>query len=494
VNTSGKTILKNASFMMISQVVTWGLSLVIAVFLPRYLGVEAIGQYNLATSLWLITAVLISFGMDTMLTKEVARTPERLGELFGTIIALRMLFLALSFVVLLGYSGLAYTWPVVILVMLLGLNNVFAQVVAVLQATLQGLERMGPISMAAIISKFFGTLAVLGVIFLNQGVYAVALISGAGIALDMILLYYYLRKYVVLSFKINWAFARPILTASLPYLSAQLFIILYQQVDIVVMSWLVDVRNIGWYSVADKLMGTSLFVTTVFSAAAYPTLTKLVVSDPASFYRMARRSYQLMLLMSVPIGMGIMAIATPLVVLMFGEEFTNSGPVLSIMGFVMIFTSLNTLFGQLLICVDRQQVLTKIMAVATLATLPLDLIFVPITSRLFDNGAIGGALSFVFTEFGMLFFMARQLPKEIELSRELSFSIKVFLAGIGMAAVVWFVQDLTIFIPILVGVVVYGAAVVLFRVLHRDEWSMLFNLLSPIMQRFRIRQSPKPLP
>jgi O-antigen/teichoic acid export membrane protein len=494
VNTSGKTILKNASFMMISQVITWGLSLIIAVLLPRYLGVEAIGQFNLASTLWVIAAVLISFGMDTMLTKEVVRSPQRLPELFGTVVALRLFFLVLSFLVLMSYAGLAYTKPVLILVMLLGLNNLFAQIVAIQQSCLQGLERMGPISLATIIAKLFGTAAVLVIIFLEQGMYAVALISAAGISLNMILLHLSLRRYTKLNLKFNWQFARSILAASFPYLTVQLFIILYQQVDIVIMSWLVDVHNIGWYSVADKLMGTTLFFSTVFGAAAYPTLTKLVVSDPPAFFRLARKSFQLIWLVSVPIGMGVVAIATPMCVILFGEEFAKSGPVLSIMGFVMMFTSLNILLGQILICIDQQKFLTKVMAAATLATIPLDLVFVPLFLRVFNNAAMGGAFSFVVTELGMLFVMAWQLPKEIRLTQDYPIYLKVFLAGAGMAVAVWFVQDLFLAIPILVGVVAYAVAVLLLRVLPRDEWTSLLDMLSLFITRIRMRFAPKPVP
>ena len=70
---NGRTIAKNASVMMISQLVTWGLTIVLTIFLPRYLGAAALGQFHLANSLWAILAIAVTFGMEILLTKEIAR-------------------------------------------------------------------------------------------------------------------------------------------------------------------------------------------------------------------------------------------------------------------------------------------------------------------------------------------------------------------------------------------------------------------------------------
>ncbi|NJN47466.1 MAG: oligosaccharide flippase family protein [Candidatus Competibacteraceae bacterium] len=100
-NTTRKTIAKNASVMMLSQILTWGISLTLMMFLPRYLGPVGMGKLQLAISLWTIVGIVVSFGMDTFLTKEIARTPENINKLFSASIVLRMLLF------LLGAAGMA---------------------------------------------------------------------------------------------------------------------------------------------------------------------------------------------------------------------------------------------------------------------------------------------------------------------------------------------------------------------------------------------------
>jgi O-antigen/teichoic acid export membrane protein len=68
-NNSVKTITKNASVLMLSQLITWGMALVLMIFLPRYLGAVGVGKFQLATSLWAIVSIVVSFGMDTYMTQ-----------------------------------------------------------------------------------------------------------------------------------------------------------------------------------------------------------------------------------------------------------------------------------------------------------------------------------------------------------------------------------------------------------------------------------------
>ena len=68
----GTRVVKNASILMATQLITWALSLLLVVFLPRYLGAAAVGQFAIAGSIWAIMGMLVGFGMDTLLMKEIA--------------------------------------------------------------------------------------------------------------------------------------------------------------------------------------------------------------------------------------------------------------------------------------------------------------------------------------------------------------------------------------------------------------------------------------
>ncbi|MBK9055149.1 MAG: polysaccharide biosynthesis C-terminal domain-containing protein [Chloroflexi bacterium] len=144
------------------------------------------------------------------------------------------------------------------------------------------------------------------------------------------------------------------------------------------------------------------------------------------------------MMLGVPIGLGLIVIANGLVVLLlFGAEFANSGLVLAVFGLVLILTYQNMLLGQFLVSTDRQNRWTAVMVVATIATIPLDLLLIPWCVARFGNGALGGAIAFVVTEAGMMLAGLWLLPAGALTRRNAAQAVRVLLAGLIMLAVTW---------------------------------------------------------
>jgi O-antigen/teichoic acid export membrane protein len=192
-----------------------------------------------------------------------------------------------------------------------------------------------------------------------------------------------------------------------------------------------------------------------------------------------------MMLVGVPIGFGIAVIASPLVVLLFGPAFAKSGPVLGILGMLLIVTYVNMLLGFLLISMDRQKKLALVMLVMTFATILLDIILVPWAMKTFSNGALGGALSYVFTETGILLAGVALLPKGTFDRENTKVIAKLVLAGSVMAAITWAVRDAFLLIPIVVGAVTYLGMILILRAIPKEDWDSFLKLVSSLFRRLR---------
>ncbi len=198
-----------------------------------------------------------------------------------------------------------------------------------------------------------------------------------------------------------------------------------------------------------------------------------------------RKSFDLLLVLSIPIGLGVLVVADPLVVLLFGPDFAGSGPILALLGIVLILTYQNMLIGQFLISIDRQNVWTLVMAVATVATIPIDLVAIPWCLAQFGNGAIGGAISFIVTELGMLLIGLRLLPPGSLDRSNIVTALKAVLAGGLMVAATWWARPYFIGLPIAIGMGVYTAAVLLLRVVPKDDLELFKSLALNVIARFR---------
>ena len=465
-----RTIVKNAGFLMASQIATWMLTLLLTVFLPRYLGAAAIGKFHLANSTWAIAGILISFGMDTLLTKEIARRPDETTELLGTSLLLRALLYLPALAGMIGYLALfRYPADTALVVYIIGAAALIQQFGGAVQASLQGLERMDRLALANVASKATTTAGSLLMLALGQGIYAVAGVSVISAVVYLTLQLWFVRQHYAIELRWNLSDATRMLRNGLPYMASQAFLILYQQVDIVTISLLVDDRTVGWYGAADQLFGTLLFVPTVFITAVFPSLARSFAERPEDLPKLMSRSFGMLLLISVPVGLGIMVLADATVVLLFGDGFAGSGPVLSVMGIVLLLTYQNMLLGRFLIATDRQNVWTGITAAITLASIPLDLVLIPWCQRAFGNGAIGGALKFVITELAMLVVGLRLLPKGSLGKADAWLAIRCLIAGGLMALVTWPFRDAFVAIPLALGVTAYVVVALALGLVRRDE-------------------------
>ena len=477
---------------MASQLVTWSFALVVAIFLPRLLGAGAVGKLYLGHSIWGMVAVLVTFGTDTYLTREVARDSARLGRLFGNVLVIRTgLFLGAALVVA-GYVSIAnYPSDTVFVIAILAISGFGWQFAGASQSALEGLERMEFTSLGYVVGRAVYSMGAIALLLVGQGVVAVAAMAGVAAAVQVVVQYGAMSRLGVLTLAIDPPAIVGLARSSLPFLLSSAFLAVYQQVDVIIISLLVDEVTIGWYGAASQLLGALLFVPSVFVTALFPALSRLHAGGGVGASRVISKSFDLMLTLGVPMGFGLTVIAEPLVLLLYGPGFSGTGPVLALMGVVLVLTYQNVLVGRYLISAGRQNAWTLAMAVGTILTIPLDLWLVPVCHQAFGNGGIGGALSFIVTELGMVVWGILLLP-EGSLSRANAWlAVRTVAAGLAMAAIAWALRGQFIVVPIVVAGLAYGVLALVLRLVDREDLEVASALARTAVSRVR-RARPSP--
>jgi O-antigen/teichoic acid export membrane protein len=483
---SRQQLAKNATALMTSQLATWLLTFALTIFLPRYLGVHAVGRLNLATSLWAIGGIGISFGLDTFLFKEVARQPTRASELVGRIFVLRALLFSVVFAAMAVYAHLAhYPSETIRVIYVIGVSTLLTQLISVVQAVLQGLERMHLMSLGNIVGKAIVTCVSIPLAFLGQPVSVIATtyVLAAGVGLWLQLRHVNRLHPIRLVFELRGSV--DLLRSGFPYLLSGAFLVLYVQIDVVIISWFVDERNVGWYGTASQLFGTLLFVPTVYVSALTPSLYRSGTTSPDELARLMRRGFDFLVLLGIPIGFGAAAVADPFIALLYGPQFVGSAPVLALFGIALIFMYQNMLIAQFLVSTDRQYAMTALVATATLCTIPIDLVLIPWCSTHFQNGAIGGALSLIVTEFGIMFAGIRMLPRGTLGRANVLTASKALASGLLMVGAIWWSRPYFLGIPIVIGMVVYPASLLALRTLSAEDLAELRAATASVRRRVR---------
>jgi O-antigen/teichoic acid export membrane protein len=378
-----------------------------------------------------------------------------------------------------------YTPQLLMVISITGASFLFNSFAAAFNAALIGLERMEFVSVANIVSKGLLTGLSVLLIVLNAGLYPVVAVNIVAAIASSTILFVSVHRNHPLRFQVNLTQARAMLGSSSTYLISSLAIVVYQQIDKPFISALVDTRTVGWYGTAMNLFGTLMFLPVVFGTVIFPSLARSYATGDAKLNLIAQRSFDLMFLLSVPVGLGIVVIGQPLVNLLYGAEFAQSGPILMMLGVVLIFTYLNTILSQLLISTDRTGRWNVVMIVAILLTLPLDFWLVPWTRDTFGNGGLGGTLAFLVTEFGMVVAAILLMPAHTLQWSNVRTAALTLLSGLLMMATSWWFRDHLMVLSVLVGAVTYATAVMLLRIIPREDLLMIRDALMGLVGRLR---------
>ncbi|MFW2336199.1 flippase [Ilumatobacter sp.] len=475
------SVRRNMAQMASSQVVTWLLATLTAIIVPRYLGPEILGRLQLAGSLWGIAAVFTALGTTTYLQMTIARNQrEGLSLIAPALVACTAAWVFASGVLAVYVYYAENDRTFVTIMIMSGVTALFLLWNDVFGAVFTGLERMSVLALLAAAGKLVTLLATIAVLALGFGVVGVVGVTIATSGVGLVLLIVRFRRFTRLDTS-RWRSAlRPVVVASAPFMVVTLSLMVYRQIDVIVISRVAGSRDVGWYAAADLLAGSLLFPTTVIMSTLFPTFSRLYTTDPDHLRDLVRRTFSVLLLVAVPIGLGAAIVGPTFAPLLFGDDFDGTGAALVIFGPVTILSFGTTLLAYLALATDRSRFLAGMLISAAILTVLLDIVLVPWAADRYDNGAIGGALAYVVTEV-LQFVIGLAVLAPYLVTRAWAWrTARVLAAGGVMVAATFPLRDELFLIPAAVGAVVYPLAILLFRAIDDDQRNMIGEVLAKV--------------
>ncbi|MDJ0768693.1 MAG: flippase [Ilumatobacter sp.] len=468
---------RNLAAMASSQVLNWILGTVLVLAYPRFLGPDGVGRLQLAFSLWLIAQVCVNLGTGTYLVLEMARDRARGVTLVGPILLIRLAAFAVASLGMAGYVLVAgLDREMVALVAITGLAMLLTILQEVFGSAFSGMEQMSYSSIAFVTSKIVLTGLVLAVLFAGGGVIEIAwttTVSGL-LGLGLFALFYRRQHRVT--------FARPdggyglIVRASSSYMVGSIILVVYLQIDVVVMSMLIDDAALGWYASADTLIHSLLFIPAMLMGVLFPVMGRLHTTDAEAGKVIVHRAFSLLTIAGVAVGFGAAAIGEPFAVLMFGEDFRRGGHVLSVFAMSLPLIFLTMLLGQVAYTSGREKFWSKLMAIGVVMSVAFDFAVVPVFDREVGNGAVAGALGYFVTESFMVVVAVRRITPELFSSETLVRISKILVAGTAMFLVAWRLSEYVLLVPIAAGAGVFVTLALALRVLTDSDRELLATL------------------
>ncbi len=481
----GRLIVRNILALGFGQVFTWIAAAGLAVVLPRYLGDTNLGRLTLASSFTELFGLIASLGTAIYLTKEVARRRQGAASdvLNGLVTRVPLVLVACGLAVIVALV-LGYDYSTMELIYLYCLNVAVVSAAAILTGTLQGLQEMRPVALINSLSKLVLLALVAVFLFYGYGARGVVLawVLAGGLAAAGYI--YVVSRKGMLAGRIDLSLWRPLILAGMPFFIWQSALLVYGQVDVILLSLFTREEVIGWYGAAYRIISIPVFLPTIIMTAVFPAMASAAEHDRAAFGAIARRAMHVVLLSTVPIALGTMMISERLVYFLGWGEFNESVPLIVILAIHIPIMGADMMIGTALNSLDKQRAWAITAVGAALLNPAVNCVLIPLTDAAYGNGAIGSATATVLTELFMMVMGLRLLWGEgVFDDRSLAVAVKCLAAAGIMVGAVWLLRELYLPFTILAGAGVYGVAALLLGAVSRDDLRLARSF---VLERARV--------
>ncbi len=394
-------IIKNFSFLTIAQIAEKVLNLVIVVLLARYLGARGYGIYALAIAFVGLFNYLFDAGLNLLLTREVGRQREKIGEILRPVLKLKLVLgvITLAIIAILAWL-LGYHGKVLYSIMLFGLAGFMVSLSCTFRAYFIGHEKMEFEGGLSVLYRLLALLFVILCIFFGIGmpllmishVLAGAMVLGLSIYLYKNL--FYQSSHETEKCQLN-LFA--LLKDALPFAVGAIMGEIYFNIDKVMLSKLAGVESVGYYNAAYRVFFFGVFIANSITISAYPYFAKMWHEDKHLAEQLFNSIFKLLFLISLPIAIVITFLSGDIILFLFGKDYYQSALLLKLLIWGLLPLYLTHLTGRTMEAIGEQRFVAKTMSLGVLINIILNAALIPLL------GMAGAVFATLITSFMVLF-------------------------------------------------------------------------------------------
>ncbi len=395
-----KSVARNTAVMLAAQAITWASSFILMMFLPKYLGSNAYGELYLAVSIATMFQVIIEFGGQYQITKEVSRAHEDAPHVLVNAAVSRILLWALSIFLMIEFCrAVNYSWQVIVLVAILGTAKLWEGINNLLRNTYQGFEKMEYPSIGSVAERVFLMITAVTFLLAGFGQIMIASLMAISTLINFLISASFAKKIISFLPKIDFDKAKSLLKAGVPYFMWSLFATIYYRVDAIMLSLMTVYSVVGWYGAAYKLFDVLMFFPSIFSQALFPVLTKISDSGKKSLTNAVQRSLDVILFVGIPVSILLFMFAGQITAFLFGlKEYQNTIIILKIFSLGLILVYIDFVLGGTVLAIDKQKLWSVIAGAAVILNIGLNYFLIKYFQSFSGNGGIGAAIATIITE------------------------------------------------------------------------------------------------
>ena len=424
------------------------------VYIAHVLGPDYYGIIGFATAITLYLNRVADGGVELGLgVREIAAAPTRLSELAPALLSARLLVASVLIVVLALLSAFVLPPPEGTVLALYGLT-----LLAVGGSTrwiYLGLEKSRLVAVARALGEAIMVALVFALVRGPADLTRVPLAQFAGDTIAALVLLAVLRRYhVKLRPKFDWSVIKPLLPRASLLVVSSFFGLAIYNADLIFLRAFRDRSTVGYYAAAYTLISFLVNLGTAYSMSLLPTLTRLA-KTPAEQNSLYHSAVAQVFALGFPIAVGGALLAPKIIGLFFGHEYAPSTLPLQILFWAVPLAVLRDVPIVAMLSRGREDAIFRLTGWAAALNLLLNFMLIP------RFGMTGAAVATVVTEavrMVIAFWLIRSEGFQVTNITRLA---RPFVAGLAMAALLFFARPSMLGLAVLIGVLGYAVTLTL---------------------------------
>ena len=387
-------VINNAGWIIGCKIAQSLINLVIGIITARYLGPSNYGVISYVASVVAFSLPIMQLGLRQTLVREIVHSPDQEGKILGTALVINVIS---SFFCMIGSVSF------VTLVNVGERETILVCALYSLSLIFQATEMTQYWFQAKLLSKY-PSIASLGA-YVVVALYKIyLLITGKSVvwfALSNVLDYFLISIILMVIYKkigqqrlsVDWRLGREMLSRSKYYILPSLMVMVFQHTDRIMIKLMMGEAETGLYSAALACVGVSGFVFSAVLDSARPVILEQKKNDPVLYEKRMIQLYCIITCMSLAQSIAMTLLAKPIVLVLYGEEFSASAGILCVAVWYITFSEYGSVRNIWILAEGKQKYLFGINISGALANVILNLFLIPAW------GAIGAAVASLVTQF-----------------------------------------------------------------------------------------------
>lgn len=399
-----KRYFANTGWMFFGKIFTLGVSFFVGVYIARYLGPSNYGLLSYVISFVGLFGFLSSFGIDSIVSREIINDHNKKDEIIGTGFYLKIFGGLVAIASVFIISFFVTKDPFVLLLIWLFSLSFIPQAFNIIEVYFQSQVLSKKVVMAQILVTTVSTILKILCIILGKGIFWLIMIYIVEVLIYSFTLLYSFRK--VGNSVRKWIFnidkAKYLLKYSWPLMLSSVAIGIYMKIDQVMIKNILGNEQAGIYAVAVRLSEFWYFLPMIICTSLFPAIINAMKVSKELFESRMKKLYFLMFWLSFSIAFFVTIFSYGIIKILFGIPYIGAVTTLQIYVWSGVSVSLGVASSQYLLTTNQTKILFYSTLLGAIINVILNLILIP---RVGINGsAISTLISYTVSTFIILMF------------------------------------------------------------------------------------------